>query len=861
LNPSDKEGKFCDGSTSDKIKTCDFKRYVNPVNDNLKLSFTCSELLEHDGVNENTFSKHISWKNNVDMDVSQYKNEEKDIVNEIKNNKDTYPLLYPFFTDACSSGEDTDLKSIIEERIHNHENYYTAANVKNRKLSFINNQENYIKAMKNHGACAYKNLSKTNLFQLNDFKEKIKNYTHGGITDIEKRFDKKNFTCGDVDTQQTRLRDEIEKIEIIKRKISNQNCDLNTIDSSYDTSKKDLENECYRTQRGCEYCRDIDDDIKILNNIKEIDDNITKANENNQTIYNLKNKCNEIINTKIANHMIHTKIYANYNHAFDSTFDSSSTQKKIDNYCEAKNDANFNIQENDNDVNHNPCDDNNSDDAVWGKKLNHKHRRHLSAPRDCSALVGKKSIQNMTIKEKENCFLQKDDNGDTFFDDNSQARVNNTEEGKQIVYEQELYCNYTTEKASILKFIETLNQNRIDEIKELKTQGIEKLYKQKANETTFNYTNSKEDVDAEKIICDTKSTCPPVQESVTDSIKNYIDYRENGCNSSILPNIPRIGSTFHCVWLYYDVVNITNKTSWEKAIDSSNIRRVDMKTVNDYLLLLPQLINVQSPYYDSQVNRKCLHALKETTKDNITNSYVELSIKQDRQYITDNLITMGYSNFDDFAKASKLKNQVENVIGGKIDELNGNLDKLITECEKSQCTLNKEYEYNGFDDCMFLEGKYADNTWMDNTNFGEGIIKTVRKGDHGNGDHEDTCDVIPVPHMPLNELLESWESNLTFAYGNSDGALNRQGIHNTWDLCAKYGSGKYLNIRSLHIDHPDFKSEFFNNFFSRRISMNNEEGDPEEKNDGYVPEVCPSMCSEPSNHRRMLFKLGAYNIN
>ena len=114
LNPSDSEGKFCDGSTSDEIKTCDFERYVNPVGANLTLSFTCSELLEHDGVNENTFSKHISWKNNVDMDVSQYKNEEKDIVNEIKNNKDTYPLLYPFFTDACSSVENNDnLKSII----------------------------------------------------------------------------------------------------------------------------------------------------------------------------------------------------------------------------------------------------------------------------------------------------------------------------------------------------------------------------------------------------------------------------------------------------------------------------------------------------------------------------------------------------------------------------------------------------------------------------------------------------------------------------------------------------------------------------------------------------------------------------
>ena len=852
LNPSYSEGKFCDGSTSDEIKTCDFERYVNPVNDNLKLSFTCSELLEHDGVNENTFSKHISWKNNVDMDVSQYKNEEKDIVNEIKNNKDTYPLLYPFFTDACSSVENTDnLKSIIEERIHNHGNSYTAANVKNRKLSFINNQENYIKAMENHGACDYNKLRKTNLFGLNNFNEKIKNYTHGGRTDIEKRFDERNFTCGDVDTQQKRLRDEIEKVEIIKRNITNQNCDLNTIDSSYNTSRKALENECYRKQRGCEYCRDIEHDDEILKNIKEIDDNITEAKENRKTINDLKNKCDVIIDTKIANHMTHAKIDANYHHAFDSTFDSTKTQEKIKNYCAVKNDTNFNIQENDYDVNHNPCDENSSDDAVWGKKL--KHRRHLSAPRDCNVLVGKEPIQTMSLKEKENCFLQKNDDGDIIFDDgDSQAQVNNTEEGKQIVYEKALYCNYTTEKELILNRIQTLNENRIDEIKKLKTQGIDKLYNQKANGNNFNYDNSKTDVEEEKSFCDNKSTCPV--QSVTDSIENYINYRNNECDASYRTEILLpFGKKFHCVWSPSVVGDKTDKTSWKNSIDSSNVSPVDMSTVDD--LLTSGFNSIMS---NTQANRKCLHALKDTTEVLIINSDVESLINQFKQKITNNLYTMGYSTFNEFAQASELKYEVVNVIRNKIDELNDNLDKLITECETTQCTLNKEYEYKGFDDCMFLQGKYADDSWMVNTNFGKGIIETVRKGNHGHGDHKDKCDVIPVPHMPLNELLESWESNLTFAYGNSDGALNRQGIHNTWDLCNLYRSGEYLNTQSLHIGHADFKSQFFNNFFSRRISMTNEEGDPDGKIDEYVPKVCPSMCAEPSSHRRMLFKLGAY---
>ena len=185
------------------------------------------------------------------------------------------------------------------------------------------------------------------------------------------------------------------------------------------------------------------------------------------------------------------------------------------------------------------------------------------------------------------------------------------------------------------------------------------------------------------------------------------------------------------------------------------------------------------------------------------------------------------------------------------------MNEAGTRCVDSNATLvDSKYVFNPDSTCEFVSAKGGnvnvdDDKWRDNSSdpFGENYFIGLTS----NLNYSSTCDVEPRA-ININQTLYKWENNLRFAYKNSDGVLHNQGIEDTFELCSKYGFGEYLNTHSMHINHPLFKDNFFNNFFTTKFSWANLE---RKDDDGKViVPMCPSLCDGLSTRRRLMARLG-----
>ena len=104
-------------------------------------------------------------------------------------------------------------------------------------------------------------------------------------------------------------------------------------------------------------------------------------------------------------------------------------------------------------------------------------------------------------------------------------------------------------------------------------------------------------------------------------------------------------------------------------------------------------------------------------------------------------------------------------------------------------------------------------------------------------------------------MLQEYDTNLESSIRSPDGFLYNQDITSVYDLCAKIDHGDFLTEQSLHIGNANFKDEFVDNYLENKYSWKNMTIHDQQT---ALENVCPSLCSEPTMRRRLMYMLGAY---
>tara|TARA_B100001248_G_scaffold261296_1_gene252009 strand:+ start:1041 stop:3899 length:2859 start_codon:yes stop_codon:yes gene_type:complete len=804
-----------------------------------------------------------------------------DVSTMVIRDKHKYPHIYPFLTNQCNRKElinetdgtlltDYNVKSAlsVRERIDYNSSNFSPKNFKtmisrdmnfnvramNPKAKYIEiRKKNYVEHVKAYKTkydqleCEYPTLEKLrngkNIATLEDrLSALISN--NKGDSDIIERFDTK-FNSTTLSTCSAENNSTIDNVKSgyqqrIKdnKKLSEQN-DCNA--SYVELNRNKILNHCYaRTDfMSCQYCRHLADDKTKMETIVGYESNITTENDKTSQVNNLEEKCQNVLRTKIDSHV--EKSIFDIQRRNSTILNASAV---IEDYCADKNNASIgdiNIQETSN-PKHDPCADTLTDEAekIWGLKLH--HARHLSSGTiNCINIVGKKAMQIMSLPEKEACFVTTSES----FQLPDEVNI-----AKQLAYENDLYCNYIDEQSIIDAEIFRLNGLKNNSINKLKTGTNTRT-------DAYNTTKSPDGFDSKIVnaritneLANTTcaSTCSGKTESLETSVDNYITYRNDSCETDVVA----FNNKYRCNLNKNDlsISDNTNKTLWEDKIHNRMIElqdKTNFSVTDDGFDIISQRYDcLNKGIYDIDEIKSMEHP---TTR-----------INNFRTSIKNNEENMGYLNDTEWYKKSGLKSKFYEVIDDRLKIIDGKLNQAGTRCVNSNATLvDSKYVFNPDSTCEFVSAvggnvNVDDDKWTTNSSdpFGENYFIGLTS----DLDYDSTCDVEPRA-IDINQTLSHWENNLRFAYKNDDGVLHNQGIEDTFELCSKYGFGEYLDTHSMHINHPLFKDNFFDNFFRNQPSWAKLE---RKDDDGNViaksMPMCPSLCDGLSTRRRLMARLG-----
>lgn len=587
-------------------------------------------------------------------------------------------------------------------------------------------------------------------------------------------------------------------------------------------------------QRACGMCKDLE--VVIANKTAEEHNKelIGNLNVDITLLRNAKASCDAVIDKKIENYVEKASNWYEVNDGQELT----QMEQLIAAFCANEID-NLGIDYDGDDENYDNDEENGLDincDDYQGNLTTTAQKKHWGIQG-----LTRKHPRKLTAQDRTPCGTQNIDKYQSLEEIALYGGFINGDGSKnqgcidiQKTYERARFCKYDARISEKQSQIDTLN-NSVTNLQNYNTFLTERI-------DPFN-TDS---LLLEEIYSNCSTSCTD-QYELQDDIDTFMQFVND---PSVYQNNPAVFTgKYKCV-LSSDIQptcdsSSCNKSEWESYINSLDTALVsneegsiDDLNFQDALDYIVELQSIQSNK-DNAFNfiLQQVNTIETLTKDNVDNG------------------NLGYSTSGAvFANASGLKTIIERIIKNQTDTISANIQLIKDECNKHKCTTNEDNKYRGSALCAAQENNeelYASGQWGQGFKNDEVFIIV-------NTTNNALCDgdlLSNESNIDFNDMLNTYDTNLESSIRSPDGFLYNQDITSVYDLCAKIDHGDFLTEQTLHIGNADFKDEFVNNYLVNKYSWKNMTIHDQE---AALENVCPSLCSEPTMRRRLMYMLGAY---